>query len=174
MTDKIPDIATVKFAATSTSGLVTPDEWNTWLKAHDSELIKNTALKPASPAEMIQVVWKGSYEVPPGQTVPKGVRFLYREEESGLVEMRVSNGIVVSMEGNPCRTLTPLPPLIPDDCQWVWASTTDDPERTVWRRHSTEGADPQWSSLDLDGKRTIYARDLVDPVPVQPESEARS
>ncbi len=67
------------------------------------------------------------------------------------------------------RTLEPLPPLIPDDCNRVFASVEWNPVRLIWVRADDDS--DFWRAADgTVGNWVAYTDELIDPKPV-PEEE---
>ena len=149
--------------------------FNEWLESHDTEVraetledVMHDRVADLTPAELIQCAWDAAYPVPEGRVIPADIGVL---RKGGRMTTYYEPGVV---QGNPVhepgefRTLAPLPPLIPDDCNYVWASRPQDGERSVWVRTSLLLWESQlpWGR---DNMRCLEA-DLIDPKPV-PEEE---
>ena len=64
--------------------------------------------------------------------------------------------------------LEPLPPVIPDDCKEVRASSDEDPLRSVWIRDAR--AVDAWVTVTVLGEvMRAHTNDLIDPKPVPKE-----
>ena len=139
-------------------------EFDRFLAAHDQgirDAVKLTA------REHMDAAWEAAHPVPPNVRIPKGTEYLVRISPSAVPALRRAGR---DFHGSQIvRTLDPLPPVIPDDCDYVWASAPDDMgERSIWTRTS----DGRWESRMPRGSCTVQypESDLIDPKPV-PEEE---
>ena len=141
-------------------------EFNRWLDAHDQG-IRDAVERPELTAkEHLEAAWEAAYPVPKGQVIPAGKLFIVRHKQGQFTTTTVDTP---SIPTSWIRTLTPLPPVIPDDCDYVWASVSDDRgDRSIWTRTS----DGRWESRMPRSNCTVrYPEDdLIDPKPV-PEEE---
>lgn len=144
-------------------------EFDRWLAAHDHGIRDACRVSEMTAKEHLKAAWDAAHPVPEGRKVPVHTPYIARwTRESFSVKM--AGGDTAFDADQSIRTLDPLPPVIPDDCDWV--VTVEDGQTIVWRRHSTDGADPQWSGLTLDGVRTVYEKDLIGARPITiPEEE---
>jgi len=141
--------------------------WYRFLDAHDKGI--RDAVKPPelTAKEHLEAAWEAAHPVPANGRIPKGTKYLTRCGGQDVVTAEAG----IDLRGGPdIRTLEPLPSLIPDDCNAVWASTREDESRRVWVRSAGCGA----HLVDLwdDGRAIDYTKtsDLIDPKPV-PEEE---
>lgn len=148
------------------------EEFDRFLDAHDQGI--RDAVKPPelTAKEHLEAAFEAAYPIPEGRDVPEGVPVIVRWEDGEIrvhamgstAKNRVTNDYIE------VRTLEPLPTLIPDDCNAVWASTREDESRRVWVRFTgfTPGLDDAWDDGNLDAD---YAEtsDLIDPKPVPKE-----
>lgn len=173
MTDNTPSTRAVRMAATNFDSAITEAHWDRWLAAHDQG-IRDAVKPPAMTAEeYLEAAWNIAYPVSKGQVIPAGSPVMARDpDDGGLIYEPSGYRTDFKEDSLSCyerRTLTPLPPLIPDDCLAVWASTEDCDVRRIMMRSTVS----PWGWLDSDGD--TYDDDaLIDPVPVPPESEARA
>lgn len=142
-----------------------------WMKAHDAEVRMDAiiARDTRTPADLIQAAWDAAYPVPEGRDVPPGVPIIARRKDR---QIRVHTygwlyGVNPHME---VRTLEPLPPVIPEGTPAVWASSDEDPLRSVWIRDAR--AVDAWVAVTVLGEvMRVHTNDLIDPKPV-PEEES--
>lgn len=147
-------------------------EFDRFLAAHDQGI--RDACRPAemTAREHLEAAWEAAHPVPPDVRIPKGMEYLVRINDHATPALRRAAG---DFRGSPIvRTLDPLPPVIPDDCMAVWASTRKDESRRVWVRAtgSMAGLPDKWGVWDDGNRDADYAltRELIDPKPV-PEEE---
>lgn len=149
-------------------------EFDRWLAAHDQGV--RDAVKPPelTAKEHMEAAFEAAYPVPKCRGVPPGVPIIARWEDGEIWANATGSTAqtAVTNDNAEIRTLDPLPPLIPDDCNAVWASTRDDESRRVWVRATgfMAGLEDEWD----DGNRDAdYAEpsDLINPVPIPEESE---
>lgn len=148
-------------------GMTSEDEFYRWLDAHDQSI--RDAVRPAelTAKEHLEAAWDKAHPV--SGDVPPGVTIIARRANGDFwVDARGwTSGINDIVE---VRTLEPLPPVIPDDCNAVWASTRGDESRRVWVRAIGFAACPdEWDDGDSDYDY-VPGTDLIDPKPV-PEEE---
>lgn len=121
--------------------------------------------------EHLVAAWDKAYPVPAGHAVPAGVAYIRRR--SYPLGFSVGTGTGSFAASQNIRTLDPLPPVIPDDCMAVWASTRKDESRRVWVRAtgSMAGLPDKWGVWDDGNRDADYAltRELIDPKPVPKE-----
>lgn len=145
-------------------------EFDRWLDAHDQGI--RDAVKPPelTAKEHLEAAFEAAYPVPEGLDVPAGVPIISRWKD-GDIWFHATGSAPVPTNCVEVRTLEPLPPVIPDDCNAVWASTREDESRRVWVR-VTDGENLRdlWDNGNLFAD---YAEtsDLIDPKPV-PEEES--
>lgn len=145
--------------------------WYRFLDAHDQGI--RDAVKPPelTAKEHLEAAFEAAYPVPEGRDVPAGVPIIARQE-NGKIEVHATWWPSWTNDHKEVRTLEPLPPVIPDDCNAVWASIRGDESRRVWVRFTgfTPGLDDAWDdgNLDIDYAETS---ELIDPKPV-PEEES--
>lgn len=139
------------------------DEFYRWLAAHDQGIRDAVKLSAMTAREHLEAAWEAAYEVPEGQVIPKGTRYLLRisDHEVAAVEAGID-----LREGPSARTLDPLPPVIPDDCMAVWASVAYSKARMLWVRDIGSTGSGNWSN----GDDVVIGEALIDPKPV-PEEE---
>lgn len=146
-------------------------EFERWLAVHDQGI--RDAVKPPelTAKEHLEAAWEAAFPVPEGRKVPAGVPFIVRWKD-GDFWVYPTGSAAGSGVGGEVRTLEPLPPLIPDDCNAVWASTRGDESRRVWVRATGLMGDlvDVW---DDGNNNADYAEtsELINPVPV-PEEES--
>lgn len=144
------------------------DEFKRFFTAHDQRIRDGVKVPPRTPADLASAAFVVAYEVKRGQVIPAGTPVIMRQSRGKVTTYfhGCDHKLIASAD---VRTLTPLPPLIPDDCLAVWASTEDCDVRRIMMRSTVS----PWGWLDSDGD--TYDDDaLIDPVPVPPESEARA
>lgn len=124
--------------------------------------------------EHIEAAWEAAYPVPDGRHIPAGTPVMWRNPVGDHRIVFVPEGYLFGTNGSGkyIRTVEPLPPLIPDNCNAIWASTSDDTNRSVWVRitGSTAGFVDLWDNGNRD---TAYAKiaDLINPVPIPKEGD---
>lgn len=139
--------------------------------AHDQGI--RDAVKPPelTAREHLEAAFDKAHPVPKWRNVPVGVTIIARRK-NGDFWAHARGWTSGAYDPIEVRTLEPLPPLIPDDCNAVWASTREDESRRVWVRSAGCGA----HLVDLwdDGRAIDYTKtsDLINPVPVPPEEES--
>ena len=164
--------------------------FNEWLESHDTEVraetledVMHDRVADLTPAELIQCAWDAAYPVPEGRVIPVDVGVL---RKGGRMITYYEPGVV---QGNPVhepgefRTLAPLPPLIPDDCNAVWAGNEWLPDgvRVLWVRESdvfwrhivTQVEAQKWcgnGTLAFD-VLTAVSDELINPVPIPKEAQ---
>jgi hypothetical protein len=138
-----------------------------WLESHDAE-VRNEAIiarDTRTSAELIEAAWDAAYPVPPNGRIPKGTKYLTR---CGGKDVVTAEAGIDLRGGQDIRTLEPLPPLIPDDCKEVRASSYEDPLRSVWIRDAR--AVDAWVAVTVLGEvMRAHTNDLIDPKPVPKE-----
>lgn len=148
-------------------------EFNRWIAARDQGIRDSVKPPDLTAREHLEAVWGAAYPMPDGRDVPAGVPFIVRWKD-GDFWAYLTGSAAGSGVGGEIRTLDPLPPVIPDDCMAVWASTRKDESRRVWVRAtgSMAGLPDKWGVWDDGNRDADYAltRELIDPVPV-PEEE---
>lgn len=146
-----------------------------WMKSHDAE-VRNEAIiarDTRTPAELIQAAFEAAHPVPDGRNVPPGVAIIARWDDGDISfhAMGRAPGTSVPNDHVEVRTLEPLPPVIPDDCDLVMARREGDVRRP-WTRHSNPSWHRTWFSVTSAGKAISTAESfLIDPKPV-PEEES--
>lgn len=142
-------------------------EFDRWLDAHD-QCIRDAVKPPELTAkEHLEAAFEAANPVPANGRIPKGTKYLTRCGGQDVVTAEAG----IDLRGGPdIRTLTPLPPLIPEGTPAVWASTSDDREIR-----------PLVLSTEFPAMSTRYWRDgdgssytdsqLIDPVPIHKEGE---
>lgn len=151
------------------------EEFQRWLIAHDQGIRDSVKPPKLTAKEHLKAAFDKAHPVPEGRDVPTGVTIIARRENGKIwvLATGLTSGAYDDIE---VRTLEPLPPVIPDDCDLVWASRKGDriAGRLVWHRQPGI-ARHLWKTWRPDGcSSTATEDDLIDPVPVPPESEARS
>lgn len=148
------------------------DEFDRWLAAHDQG-IRDAVKRPDLTAkEHLEAAFDKAHPVPKGRDVPVGVP-LIAHHVNGDIWVYATG--FISWNAAPTdrvevRTLEPLPPLIPDDCKEVRASSDEDPLRSVWIRDAR--AVDAWVTVTVLGEvMRAHTNDLIDPKPV-PEEES--
>ena len=147
-------------------------EFDRWLAAY-AQGVRNAVVRPELTAkEHMEAAWDAAHPVPKGSVIPAGTPSLSRPPhgETEYFPVGIDHDFTVR-EGDDVRTLEPLPPVIPDDCDAVWASTRENGSRRVWVRATgvMAGRVDVW---DDGNNNADYAEtsELIDPVPV-PEEE---
>ena len=170
-------------AATNYGCIVGTVEFDEWMKAHDAEVRNEPPELTAK--EHLEAAFEAAHPVPKGLDVPAGVPIITRWDDG---EIRVhAMGSTAKNRGTndyiEARTLEPLPPVIPDDCNAVWAGNEWLPDgvRALWVRESdvlwrhivTQAEAQKWcdGTLAFD-VLTAVSDELINPVPVPSESEA--
>ena len=129
-------------------------------------------LAEATPADLVEAAFDDAYPLPEGRKLPADTPYLWKDEP-----VEGHTRIVFWPNGDPfenaysddVRTIDPLPPLIPDDCNRVFASVEWNPARLIWIRGI--GDPDRWRAADGNaGGWNALTRDLIDPKPV-PEEE---
>lgn len=163
-----------------------------WLESHDANVraevmedVMHDRVADLTPAELIQAAFEAAFPVPEGRDVPAGVTIIARWKNG---EMRANATgstaqTAVTNDHAEVRTLDSLPPLIPDDCNAVWAGNEwlPDDVRVLWVRESdvfwrhivTQAEAQKWcdGTLAFD-VLTAVSDELINPVPVPSEGEA--
>lgn len=155
------------------------EECDRFFIAHDQGI--RDAVKPPemTAREYLEAAFEAADPVPEGRDVPVGVTIIARRENgkiwvlaTGLTSGAYDDIDVRTLEPLPpaVRPPTdPLPPLIPDDCNRVFASVEWNPARLIWIRGI--GDPDRWRAADGNaGGWNALTRDLIDPKPV-PEEE---
>ena len=146
-----------------------------FFSAHDAG-VRNSVVRPEWTAkEHLEAAFDAADPVPANGRIPKGVEIIARWKNGDLwsYAMGSVSEIYDYME---VRTLEPLPPLIPDDCEWVLAGCAglEDGERYYWRRGriESEGWSGSWWSVSAGGwARCARMDELIDPVPIPKEGD---
>lgn len=173
-------------AATNFGYIVGKVEFDKWLESHDTEVRADAiiARDTRTPDELLQAAWEAAFPVPEGR-IPSEVPYIARYEQTGgfMAFPTGKAGDMHPSHGVEYRTLSPLPPLIPDDCNAVWAGNEwlPDDVRVLWVRESdvfwrhivTQAEAQKWcdGTLAFD-VLTAVSDELINPVPVPSESEA--
>lgn len=131
---------------------------------------RDSTIKDATPADLIQAAWDAAYPVPEGRTIPAGTPNVMKYKDGTIMWNVIGSTYEIEfIETDRIRTLEPLPPVIPDDCMAVWASLKglgdpQNPTRCVWLRDSGRHSwRNRWNVVAAEV-------DLIDPKPV-PEEE---
>lgn len=161
--------AAFRFETSGVSSDASMAEFDRWLAAHDQG-IWDAAKPPAMTArEHLEAAFEAAYPVQKWRGVPVGVTIIARRENGKIwvLATGLTSGAYDNIE---VRTLEPLPPVIPDDCNAVWASTRENGSRRVWVRANggRPGRTDEWDDGDRD---TYYEQgaNLINPVPVPEE-----
>lgn len=131
---------------------------------------RDRTIEDATPADLIEAAWDAAYPVPEGRKIPANTGYLsWRNGECvGIYSKGVSYDMPVRDGYLERRTLDPLPPVIPEGCDLVWAGNPD--RRVVWHRDPSNP--DRWNGYDVAGHAANLHRDnLIDPKPV-PEEES--
>lgn len=144
-------------------------EFNRWLDAHDQGIRDSVKPPEMTASEYMQAAWDAAYEVPEGREIPKDTLIIVRHKPG---QFTITSVATSSIPTSWIRTLDPLPPVIPDDCDLVWAGRQGEilAGRLVWHRQPGS-ARRLWKTWLPDGRTsTAPEDDLIDPKPV-PEEE---
>lgn len=150
---------------------ISTHDFDSWLREviNDAEQAGREAWAETQTAGgLIEAAWEKAHPIPEGRVIPARLGFL-RRGKGGVNEARV-NGVSYSInphanDGCEFRTLYPLPPLIPDDCPAVWASTADAPDRRIYLRSPNSDGEGLWESIE----DYVTDADLIDPRPIPRE-----
>ncbi|VEI04141.1 Uncharacterised protein [Acidipropionibacterium jensenii] len=144
-------------------------EFDRWLAVRDQGIRDSVKPPELTAKEHLEAAWDKAHPVPKWRDVPAGVTIIARRKNGKIwVDARGwTSGLNDLVE---VRTLEPLPPVIPDDCNRVFASTPEYGSRLIWIR---ETDDPDcWRAADGTAWiRTALTCELIDPKPV-PEEES--
>lgn len=156
-------------AATNHGCIVGRAEFDAWMKAHDAEVRMDAiiARDTRTPAELIQAAWDAAYPVPEGRTIPGGTPNVMKYKDGTIMwNVMGSTYEIEFIETDRIRTLEPLPPVIPDDCEWVLAGCARlGDERCYWRRD--RGRRYPWRTINAEGWSCgAKTAELIDPKPV--------
>ena len=166
----------VRKFATNAKMRTFPNLFDEWLESHDAEVRMDAiiARDTRTPVDLIQAAWEAAYELPEGRKLPAGTPYVCKR---GPVEGRIRisfwpNGDrFENAYSEDIRTLEPLPPVIPDDCYYVWAQVerpTHRSARIIFRRIDRDGWMGVYKGSDIEECTTA---DLIDPKPVPKEGD---
>lgn len=144
-------------------------EFDRWLDAHDQGIRDAVRPPELTAREHMEAAFEAACPVPKGRDVPEGVPIISRWKD-GDIWFHATGSAPVPTNCVEIRTLEPLPPVIPDDCKEVRASSDEDPLRSVWIRDAR--AVDAWVTVTVLGEvMRAHTNDLIDPKPV-PEEES--
>lgn len=150
-------------------GETSENEFDQWLTVHDQGI--RDAVRPAemTAKEHTQSAWDAAYEVPEGRKIPAHTPYIVRWTREMFSVNRAGFDTAFDADSS-IRTLDPLPPVIPADCNLVMAGRRGDVRRP-WTRHSNPSWHGTWFSVTSTGKAISTAESLlIDPKPVTKES----
>lgn len=133
-------------------------EFIDFMNAHDAALIERLH-NSESVYSLMDRAWSLAFPVPPGQMIPGDVGVVVRNEEIGSVLLMMDGLGYESYETPSIRTIVKLQPIIPDDCNLVWAVTQLDPRHRPFIRQHSDSDESLWN----DGVRAYPATSLIDP-----------
>jgi len=147
-------------------------DFDEWLESHDAEVRMDAiiARDTRTSAELMQAAWETACPLDrPCTEIPHGTRIIYRGSDGQIGAGQAGKALLMVLEGggSKVRTLEPLPPLIPDDCDHVWAG--DDGFRNIWTRSNADRDIWQSPLSMLEGARKSKTSDLIDPKPIPKE-----
>ena len=130
---------------------------------------------PATAREALDLAWDLAHEVKPGQTIPKGTRYL-EAHNSGLGEYTAHLDFKISPELAPTtRTLDPLPdpePELPDwlDAPSVLAVHESHTKPSIWGKHWDQETLSEFYQSALTAG-TAHWSELHDVTPLYPKGQ---
>jgi hypothetical protein len=142
-----------------------------WLESHDAEVRNETAAMTAR--EHLEAAWDAAYPLPEGRKLPAGTPYVCKRgpvERHTRIIFWPNGDRFENAYGEDIRTLTPLPPLIPEGTPAVWASTKDCEGRRVLVLSEEPIGDMLRYWRDGDGDEYTDPQ-LIDPVPIPKEGE---
>lgn len=154
-------------------------DFDEWLESHDAEVRMDAiiARDTRTTDELLRAAWNAACPVPEerdASSIPADARIIWRMGIGHDYDVYV--GIAGDMSADlpqmiaygTVRTLAPLPPVIPDDCIAVWASTKDcDGRRVLVLSEEPIGNMLRhWRDGDGDEYRD---EQLIDPAPIPKE-----
>lgn len=127
-----------------------------------------TATHELTAKEHLDAAFEAAYPVPKWYGVPTGVMTISRWDD-GKIFVHAMGVPAMTDDRVEVRTLEPLPPVIPDDCEWVLAGCARlGDERFYWRRDRSERY--PWRTINAEGWSCgATTADLIDPKPVPKE-----
>lgn len=131
------------------------------MNTHDVALIERLN-NSESVYSLMDRAWSLAFPVPPGQMIPGDVGVVIRNDEIGSILLMMDGLGYESYETPSIRTIVKLQPIIPDDCNLVWAVTQLDPEHRPFVRQHGDSDESLWN----DGVQVYPATSLIDPEPV--------
>lgn len=149
-------------------------EFERWLAARDQSIRNECLPADMTAQELIDLAFYTAYRVQGGVTIPAWTPLFCRDPRDDGSILYVPHGYSTArtqpLSGIPeYRTLAPLPTVIPDDCNRVFASAPFNPDRLIWVR-AIDDAD-RWHAADgTPGNWSAHTDQLIDPKPV-PEEE---
>lgn len=144
------------------------EEFSRWLAAHDQGIRDAVKVPEETAWGHLQSAWDAAYPTV-GKTIPANTAYLFRQHDGGM-QYKPAGGLLHIPGSEDIRTIEPLPPVIPDDCEHVWATFqygTDEETREIWTRIGSD----RWvcNITGTAASLTTSTADLIDPKPVPEE-----